>query len=161
MRLHGETKKYFHQFIGGNFRIDALQAAILNIKLRKLNEWNTARAARATRYTQLFTEAGLSPELVRTPTSGTGKHAWHQYVIRAPRRDELVAHLSAQKIGTGVYYPVPLHMQECFAYLGGKPGDLPVAEKAAQEVLALPMYPELTETQQVAVVNAIRSFYRR
>lgn len=161
LRLHGETRKYHHKYVGGNFRIDALQAAILSIKLRRLSDWNRARAAHAARYTQLLAEAGLSPEFVRAPLVGPGTHAWHQYVIRAPRRDALVAALNERKIGSGVYYPVPLHLQECFAHLGGKAGDFPVAEKAAQEVLALPMYPELTEAQQVAVVDAIRAFYRR
>ena len=159
LRLHGETKKYHHQYVGGNFRIDALQAAILNIKLPHLNTWNEQRRAVAKRYTGRLNELGVAPRFVTPPSERTGRHVYHQYVIRAPRRDELVAHLADRKIGAGVYYPVPLHLQECFANLGGKPGQLPHSEKAAAEVLGLPIYPELTEAQQEAVVTGIASFY--
>ncbi len=159
LRLHGETKKYHHRFIGGNFRIDALQAFILSVKLRHIDAWTAQRRAVAHRYTNLLTDAGLAPEVVRAPEERIGQHVYHQYVIRAPRRDELVAFLAERKIGSGVYYPIPLHMQECFAYLGGKRGDLPHSERAAEEVLALPMYPELSEAQQAQVVNGIRAFY--
>lgn len=160
MRLHGETQKYHHQYVGGNFRIDALQAAILTIKLRHLDAWTEARRERAATYDRLLAASGVVPELVRTPESGAGRHVYHQYVIRATRRDELAKHLAARQIGCGIYYPIPLHLQECFAYVGGKRGDHPHAEKAAAEVLALPMYPELTDPQQESVVEAIRSFYR-
>ncbi len=160
LRLHGETQKYHHKYIGGNFRIDALQAAILNVKLPHLAGWNAARRQRAARYTDLLTAAQLAPEFLCLPQEAYGTHVFHQYVIRATRRDELVSHLSARKIGTGVYYPIPLHLQECFAYLGGRPGTLPHSEQAAREVLALPMYPELSEAQQQAVVAAITEFYR-
>lgn len=159
LRLHGETKKYHHQFVGGNFRIDALQAAILNIKLPHLNAWNDQRRAVANRYTVRLNELGVAPRFVTPPSERTGRHVYHQYVIRAQRRDELVAFLSERKVGTGVYYPVPLHLQECFADLGGKPGQLPHSEKAAAEVLGLPIYPELTEAQQEAVVTGIAQFY--
>lgn len=161
LRLHGETKKYHHQYIGGNFRIDALQAAILNIKLKHLNDWNQQRRTLANRYTARLNESGAAPRYVTPPSERIGKHVYHQYVIRVTQRDELVAYLSERKIGTGVYYPVPLHMQECFAYLGYKAGQLPHSEKAAAEVLGLPIYPELTHEQQDAVVDSIATFYQK
>jgi dTDP-4-amino-4,6-dideoxygalactose transaminase len=174
LRLHGETTRYHHAYVGGNFRIDALQAAILTVKLRYLDAWNTQRRARAARYASLLEDAGLVPEHVRPPKvaasaltqraagndEGPPSHVYHQYVLRAQRRDELLHYLQGQKIGAGVYYPVPLHLQECFAYLGHKPGDFPLAEQAAAEVLALPIYPELTDAQQESVVAAIKAFYR-
>ncbi|MFQ5806406.1 MAG: DegT/DnrJ/EryC1/StrS family aminotransferase [Phycisphaerae bacterium] len=175
LRLHGETTCYHHAYVGGNFRIDALQAAILTIKLKHLDRWNGERRKRAARYGELFEQAGLVPEHVRLPRSGAPalaqhgagrgegppNHVYHQYVIRAQRRDELFEHLRARKIGAGIYYPVPLHLQECFAHLGHKPGDFPHAERAAAEVLGLPIYPELTDAQQEAVVKAVAAFYRR
>jgi len=161
LRVHGSGHTYHHSRIGGNFRIDALQAAILTIKLKYLDAWNERRRERAARYTQLLEDAGLVPEHVRPPREVNAVHVYHQYVIRAQRRDELTEHLRARKIGCGVYYPVPLHLQECFAQAGGKPGDFPEAETAAAEVLALPIYPELTDGQQDAVVAAIAGFYRR
>lgn len=161
LRTHGENPRYHHRLIGGNFRIDALQAAVLTIKLRRLEEWTQQRVARAARYTKLFADAGLSPEFVRTPVVRHGRHTYHQYVLRVRDREALTQHLTACKIGWGIYYPVPLHQQDCFAYLGYKAGALPVAEQAAREVLALPIYPELTDAQQEAVVAAIREFYRR
>lgn len=174
LRLHGETTRYHHAYVGGNFRIDALQAAILTVKLRHLDAWNAQRRARAARYTSLLEEAGLVPEHVRPPKAaaspltqrapgsdeGPPSHVYHQYVIRVQRRDELLHYLQGQRIGAGVYYPVPLHLQECFAYLGHKPGDFPHAEQAAAEVLALPIYPELTDAQQQSVVAAIKAFCR-
>lgn len=160
LRLHGETKKYHHQFVGANFRIDALQAAILNIKLPHLESWNDRRRAVADRYTARLTELGAAPQFVTSPSQKRGRHVYHQYVIRAQRRDELVTFLSDRKIGTGVYYPIPLHQQECFAYLGYKAGQLPHSENAAAEVLGLPIYPELSEPQQDAVVESIAAFYR-
>lgn len=161
LRLHGETSRYHHQLIGGNFRIDALQAAILTIKLQKLEAWTERRRQIAAKYTTLLTEAGLAPEHVRPPAEVRGRHVYHQYVIRTPKRDALAEHLKSRQIGWGVYYPVPLHQQECFAYLGYKAGDLPNAELAAREVLALPMYPELSEAQIEAVVEGIASFFRK
>ena len=161
MRLHGETTRYHHTFVGGNFRIDPLQAAILSIKLRRLDQWNKLRRQRAANYNNLFEQAGLVPEQLRLPQELHGTHVYHQYVIRANRRDELVKHLQDRKIGVGVFYPVPLHLQECFEYLGHKPGQFPIAEQAASEVLALPIYPELTAMQQETVVNAIAEFYKK
>ncbi|MBK8915808.1 MAG: DegT/DnrJ/EryC1/StrS family aminotransferase [Phycisphaerales bacterium] len=160
LRTHGENPRYYHRLIGGNFRLDAIQAAILTIKLRRLEAWTAARRERASLYNRLFGEAQLASAGVRTPVERRGRHTYHQYVIRAPRRDDLVRHLAARGIGSGVYYPLPLHLQDCFANLGYKAGQFPVAEQAAREVLALPMYPELTEPQQRAVVDAIRDFYR-
>jgi dTDP-4-amino-4,6-dideoxygalactose transaminase len=161
LRLHGETTRYHHAYIGGNFRIDPIQAAVLSIKLKHLDRWNAERRRRAAHYDEMFEQAGLVPEHIRLPADQGGTHVYHQYVIRARRRDELVAYLQQRKIGAGIYYPVPLHLQECFAYLKHKPGDFPHAEKAAAEVLALPMYPELTDAQQEAVVRAIGAFCRR
>ncbi len=161
LRIHGSGHTYYHDMVGGNFRIDALQAAILTLKLAHLEDWTTQRRARAARYTQLITEAGLAPECVRPPQELNGRHVYHQYVLRAQRRDELMAFLKDRKIGAGVYYPLPLHQQTCFQNLGYKPGDFPQAEKAAAEVLALPIYPELTEAQQQSVVSALRAFYRK
>lgn len=161
MRIHGSGHTYYHDTVGGNFRIDALQAALLRIKLAHVEAWNEQRHERASRYTRLFEESGLAPEHVRPPRELLGRHVYHQYVIRARRRDELAAFLKERKIGAGIYYPLPLHLQHCFADLGHKPGDFPVAERAAAEVLALPIYPELTDEQQESVVGGIRDFYRR
>ena len=161
LRLHGETTRYHHALIGGNFRIDALQAAILTIKLKRLDQWNELRRRRAARYGELLEQGGLVPEHVRLPQEVVGTHVYHQYVIRADRRDELLKHMQERKIGVGIYYPIPLHLQECFTYLGHKPGEFPHAERAAAEVLGLPMYPELTDAQQNAVVDAVAAFYRR
>ena len=159
MRLHGETTRYHHQFVGGNFRIDPLQAAALSIKLKHLDAWNQRRRDLAHRYGRLLEQAGIAGEHVRLPRDVTGAHVYHQYVLRATRRDELFSYLQQRKIAAGVYYPIPLHLQACFAHLGYKRGDFPHAERAADEVLALPIYPELTESQQEVVVDAIRSFY--
>ncbi len=161
LRIHGSGHTYFHEMVGGNFRIDALQAAILHVKLRRLNAWNDARRRLAARYNELLADAGVAPEWVRPPVVRHGTHVYHQYVLRATRRDELADFLRQRKIGCGVYYPLPLHLQKCFAHLGHRAGDFPRAEAAAAEVLALPMYPELTEAQQQAVVAGIASFYRR
>ncbi len=159
MRLHGETTRYHHQFVGGNFRIDPLQAAALSVKLRHLDAWNQRRRALAERYGRLLTEAGVVGTHVRLPRDLTGSHVYHQYVLRVSRRDELFAYLQQRKIAAGIYYPVPLHLQECFAHLGCQRGDFPHAERAADEVLALPIYPELTENHQEVVVDAIRAFF--
>lgn len=161
LRVHGSGHTYHHDRIGGNFRIDALQAAILAVKLKHLEEWTEQRRAHAARYNDLIHAAGLAPEHLRTPPEVHGRHVYHQYVLRARRRDELAAFLKERKIGSGVYYPLPLHLQKCFADLGHKAGDFPHAERAAAEVLALPIYPELTESQQQAVVEALSAFYRR
>ena len=151
--------KYYHHLIGANFRIDAIQAAVLRVKLPKLSAWSAARQNNAARYRALFADAGLSE--VRLPVAAPERtHIYNQFVIRVPQRDELRAELDAAGIGTEVYYPVPFHLQECFAGLGYKRGAFPEAEAAASDSVALPIYPELTEAQQATVVNAIRAFYR-
>lgn len=160
LRIHGSGHTYYHDVVGGNFRIDALQAAILTIKLQHLDAWTEARRMRAQRYSDGLTAAGVAPEHVRLPIERNGRHVYHQYVLRAQRRDDLVAHLRERQIGAGVYYPLSLHQQKCFADLGYKAGDFPNAERIAQEVVALPIYPELTDAQQDAVVEAIAAFYR-
>lgn len=155
MRNHGARPKYYHKHIGGNFRLDALQAAVVRVKLRHLPAWSKKRAENAARYDKLF--AG---SIVRTPRIAAGNVSiYNQYVISVPRRDELRTHLGDKGIGCEVYYPVPLHIQDCFADLGGKPGSLPTCEKAAGEVLALPIYPELIEAQQQRVASVILAFY--
>lgn len=157
LRVHGASPKYYHSLIGGNFRIDALQAAILRVKLRHLPGWTAARRDNAARYRQLFAEAGLEGR-VRLPEDEPG-HIYNQFVIRAPDRDGLRKALTDAGIGTQIYYPVPLHLQECFADLGYVEGQLPRSEEAALDVLALPVFPELTEEQQAYVVSHIARFY--
>jgi len=164
IRNHGMETRYHHQTVGGNFRLDALQAAVLRIKLPHLDEWSAMRRTNAARYREGFARAGLDE--IRLPvetyaSSAAGNHhIYNQFIIRAPRRDELLAHLAATGIGHAVYYPIPLHLQECFASLGYKEGDFPEAERAARETVALPIFPELTEEQQAAVVNSIADFYK-
>lgn len=165
MRMHGMTEQYFHQFVGGNFRLDALQAAVLSAKLPHLDAWSDARRENARRYAEAFAAADLSAivRLPAEPFAGRGlrhHHIYHQYVVRVPRRDELLAHLRGRGIGCAVYYPLPLHLQACFASLGGKAGDFPVAEAAAAEVLALPIFPEISESQVAEVVGAVADFFR-
>jgi dTDP-4-amino-4,6-dideoxygalactose transaminase len=159
LRNHGAEQKYYHREIGGNFRLDALQAAILRAKLPHLASWNARRRANAAVYAGLFADAGLTGR-VRLPAAPDDRvHTYHQYVIRVTRRDALRAHLAARGVGTEVYYPVPLHRQECFAAAGPVP-TLPNADAAAAEVLALPIYPELTQEQQAYVVDCIAEFFR-
>jgi len=159
IRNHGMEPKYYHHLVGANFRIDALQAAVLRVKLPHLESWSNARRANAGRYRALFADAGLSD--VTLPVEAPERnHIYNQFVIRVPKRDQLRAHLDAAGIGTEVYYPVPFHLQTCFADLGYRAGAFPVAEAAALDSLALPIYPELTAAQQAAVVGAIRTFYR-
>jgi dTDP-4-amino-4,6-dideoxygalactose transaminase len=161
LRGHGAEPKYFHAIVGGNFRLDALQAAVLRVKLPHLSGWLQARRENADRYAGLFQEAGVDAYGLVLPSEPLERfHTYHQYVVRVPLRDELRAHLQAQGIGTAVYYPVPLHLQECFSHLGYAPGSMPRAEQAAHETLALPMYPELTEEQQAFVVETIASYLR-
>jgi dTDP-4-amino-4,6-dideoxygalactose transaminase len=159
LRVHGGEPKYYHALIGGNFRLDELQAAVLQVKLEHLDEWTSARQKNAAHYTSLIEEAGLAA-CVRTPFIKPGdRHIFNQYVIRAQRRDELRAYLEAHAIGTEVYYPLPLHEQQCFAYLNHEAEDFPNAHQAAAEVLALPVYPELTSEQLEYVVHHIAAFF--
>jgi dTDP-4-amino-4,6-dideoxygalactose transaminase len=162
LRVHGESSKYHHQEIGFNSRLDTLQAAVLRVKLPRLDSWSDARALNAARYRELFADAGLLEE-VGLPFEREGaRHIYNQFVVRVGggRRDALVEHLRREGVGTEVYYPVPLHLQECFRYLGHHEGDFPEAERAARETLALPVYPELTEGQQRYVVDTVRDFFR-
>ncbi len=160
LRVHGGKPKYYHALIGGNFRIDELQAAVLNVKLKHLDEWSAARQRNAAFYNGALGRAKLG-ESLETPHSSLGfRHIYNQYVARVRDRDALRDHLGSAGIGTEIYYPVPLHLQACFAYLGHKAGDFPQSERAAAETLALPIYPELTETQLQYVVDTITSFYR-
>jgi dTDP-4-amino-4,6-dideoxygalactose transaminase len=159
LRMHGQSGPYQHPVVGGNFRIDALQAAILRVKLPHVGAWIEGRRANANRYRRLFTEAGLE-QTVRLPEAVSGRgHTFNQYVVRVSRRDELRAFLTDRGIGAAVYYPLPLHLQPCFEELGYEEGDFPVAEQASREVLALPVFPELTENEQEEVVQAIEEFY--
>jgi len=165
IRNHGMTRAYHHETVGGNFRLDALQAAVLHAKLPFVNGWNAARKHHADLYREGFRDLAGSGHVV-IPTephadSGLlGHHTYHQYVIRAKDRDALKAHLAADGIGHAVYYPQPLHLQPCFANLGYKPGDFPESELAARESLALPIYPELEESEISAVLEAVSDFYR-
>jgi dTDP-4-amino-4,6-dideoxygalactose transaminase len=164
LRNHGSPRRYHHEEVGWNCRMDAIQAAILRVKLPHLETWNQQRRQRAATYDRLLADAGLVAKRDNAPvqllqTSPHAFHVFHQYVIRAQRRDELRKFLSDRKIGTEVYYPIPLHLQPCFAYLGYDVGDLPESERAAREVLALPMFPELTEGEQKHVAESIAEFY--
>ncbi len=160
LRVHGGKPKYYHALIGGNFRIDELQAAVLRVKLKYLDGWTGARQRNAAYYDRAFAQAGLS-EFLATPRAVAGqRHIFNQYVVRVDRRDALRKFLTDSSIGTEIYYPVPLHVQECFAYLGYKPGDFPESERAAAETLALPIYPELTESQLTHVVASIARFFK-
>jgi dTDP-4-amino-4,6-dideoxygalactose transaminase len=161
LRVHGMEPKYHHHEVGYNARIDALQAAVLRVKLRHLDDWTAARRDVADRYRRLIDENGLG-EVVTLPTEKPGHfHVYNQFVIRVPAdaRDPLRAHLTANRIGNEIYYPIPLHLQTCFATLGHKPGDFPIAEAAAAETIALPMYPELTDEMLAHVVGTISSFF--
>ena len=157
LRVHGGAPKYFHSLIGGNFRLDALQAAILRVKLRSLDGWTEARRQNARRYDQLFEAANLG-DIIRRPPARPGRHTWNQYVIRTAHRDSLREYLTARRIGTEIYYPLGLHQQACFAELGYAEADLPEATRAASEVLALPIFPELGEERQQRVVAAIAAY---
>ena len=161
LRAHGSKPKYYHKVVGGNFRLDALQAAIVSAKLPHLDGWTAGRQRNAKIYDRLFAEAGLTTgaSKVVLPKVVANRHIFNQYVIRVSRRDELQAFLKSQGIGTEVYYPVPMHVQQCFAYLGHKAGEFPKSEAAAKETLALPIYPELAEAQLRYVVETIRNFY--
>jgi dTDP-4-amino-4,6-dideoxygalactose transaminase len=157
LRVHGGKPKYHHGVIGGNFRLDALQAVVLRVKLKYLADWTEARRRNAARYRKYFSDAGLV-ERIGLPADYAG-HIYNQFVIRSANRDQLQKYLSTRGIGTEVYYPIPLHLQKCFAELGYKEGDFPQAETAAREALALPIYPELSEQQQHYIVDEIKAFY--
>lgn len=164
LRNHGMDTRYFHKWVGGNFRLDAIQAAILNIKLPHLDEWSAGRRERADFYRNEFARRGLA-DVVKPPhacyaASGlVHHHIYNQFIIRVRNRDALRAHLNTNGIGTEVYYPVPLHLQECFRNLGYRQGDFPESESAARETLALPIFPELTSEEQSYVVEQIVSFF--
>jgi dTDP-4-amino-4,6-dideoxygalactose transaminase len=162
LRVHGSKPKYYHALLGGNFRFDSLQAAIVTVKLRYLDGWTAGRQANAARYRRLFEASGLTGAgPVRLPYEAPGnRHIYNQFIIRADRRDELFEYLKGQSVGVEIYYPVPLHLQACFAYLGYHPGDFPASEAAAQQTLALPIYPELSDAQAEHVVACISQFYR-
>ena len=161
LRVHGMHSRYYHQVVGINSRLDSFQAAILNIKLPYLDEWTAMRQENAARYHQLFSEAGLDRMLGLPPTAPGRRHVWNQYVVRVPdrRRDELREFLGEARIGAGIYYPLGLHKQECFQYLGYEWGDLPETDRAAEEVLALPIFPELTASEQQFVVDRMATFF--
>jgi dTDP-4-amino-4,6-dideoxygalactose transaminase len=158
LRVHGGKPKYYHAFIGGNFRLDEMQAAVLDIKLPHLDSWTAGRQRNAALYHAEFARAGLTAT-IQTPASGAGRHVWNQYVIRVPRRDALKQFLTTHGVGTEIYYPVPLHRQQCFDYLGYQDGDFPQSERAAAETLALPIFPELQPEQLHYVVAQIADFY--
>jgi dTDP-4-amino-4,6-dideoxygalactose transaminase len=161
LRVHGGKPKYFHPFIGGNFRLDEIQSAVLNVKLKHLDAWSAARQHNAEVYNEAFEHADLG-KAVETPRAMEGvRHIFNQYVVRVRDRDLLRQHLMAAGVGTEIYYPLPLHMQECFEYLKHRKGDFPQSERAAEETLALPIFPELTEAQLRYVVDSVADFYRR
>lgn len=156
LRGHGAFPKYYHKFVGGNFRLDALQAAVLRVKLKYLDSWSDGRQRNAAIYRELFAKAGL--DQVGLPMeAGQRRHIYNQFVIRVTKRDELIAHLKKNQIGTEIYYPVPLHLQECFASLGHQQGDYPASERAATETIALPIYPELSDADKSRIVEVIAS----
>ena len=161
LRVHGMHSRYYHEVVGINSRLDSFQAAILNIKLPHLDEWTVMRQENAARYHQLFSEAGLDRTVGLPVTAPGRRHVWNQYVIRVPdqRRDELLEFLGEARIGSGIYYPLGLHEQECFRYLGYERGDLPQTDRAAEEVLALPIFPELAAAEQQFVVDRIATFF--
>jgi dTDP-4-amino-4,6-dideoxygalactose transaminase len=161
LRVHGGRPKYYHTFIGGNFRIDELQAAVLNVKFGHLDAWTTGRQKNARFYDRAFAQADLGGAVQSPPPAPAGRHIYNQYVLRVRERNALRQHLSAAGVGTEIYYPVPLHLQKCFAYLGHARGAFPESERAADETIALPIYPELDEAQLQYVVDTVAGFYRR
>lgn len=176
-RVHGGEPKYYHKVIGGNFRIDALQSAVLRVKLPHLDNWSEKRRRNANRYTQLFKDAGLAEETGRTSFDEMNKvllpkavydsskvknyHIYNQYIVRVQKRDEIRDFLTKNEIGTEIYYPVPFHLQECFKDLGYKKGDFPISEFSADTSLALPIYPELSDDQLVYVVDTFKKFFNQ
>ncbi len=167
LRVHGSKPKYYHKRIGGNFRLDTIQAAVLNVKLNYLDGWTKKRQENASRYETLFNLSGLAqngkvklPEPVYRNSGVRHYHIYNQFVLRVEQRDALMTHLKQKGIGAEIYYPVPFHLQECFLSLGYREGDFPESERAAKETVAIPIYPELTAEQQTEVVEAITAFYR-
>ena len=162
-RVHGGQEQYFHKVIGGNFRLDPIQAAVLQVKLPHLDGWHRARQKNARTYARLFAEANLDqikpPAELYAESGLPNFHIYNQFVIRAPRRDELKAFLTERQVGVAIYYPIPFHQQECFAYLGHKRGDFSESDRAAAETLALPIYPELTAEMLAYTVEKIAEFY--
>ena len=174
LRAHGSKPKYYHKVIGGNFRLDSLQAAIVSVKLRHLDKWTTARQQNAARYDQLFAESGIkiadSSQFAQRgyngvdlylPKTAANRHIFNQYIIRSSRRDALKNAMEKAGIATEIYYPVPMHLQECFAYLGQGKGTFPQSEGAALETVALPVYPELEEAQARYVVETVCNFFKQ
>lgn len=161
LRVHGSKPKYYHKMVGINSRLDELQAAVLRIKLKYLEAWTNKRIERAEGYDALFKHAGLL-DIVSLPVRRAyNRHVFNQYIVRVKKRDALRNYLAKEGIGTEIYYPVPLHLQQCFKYLGYKKGDFPASEKAARETLALPIYPELTPEEQGYVVSKVAEFYKK
>lgn len=160
LRNHGMEPRYFHKMIGGNFRLDALQAAVLRVKLKHLDSWTTRRQRNAAFYDAAFSDMGLVPSLLNTPAVVHERHIFNQYVIRVADRDALKNHLEQENVGTEIYYPVPLHMQECFESLGHRRGDCPESEAAASSTLALPIYPELNAVRLQKVVDTVASYFQ-
>jgi dTDP-4-amino-4,6-dideoxygalactose transaminase len=162
LSVHGMSPRYYHQVVGIASRMDSIQAAVLNVKLQKLAQWTDRRAANARRYAELMKAAGLSDQLGLPHTDPRCNHSWNQFTIRVPggRRDAVKAQLAAAGVGSEVYYPVPLHLQKCFQTLGYCPGSLPETEKAAREVLSLPIFPELTSVEQDTVVARLAEALR-
>jgi dTDP-4-amino-4,6-dideoxygalactose transaminase len=167
LRVHGSQPKYYHKIVGGNFRLDAIQAAVLLVKLTRLDDWSLQRRRNAEFYNQKLRMTGLvergltvRPDPVYAETGDRNFHIYNQYTIKVKDRDNLRAHLKEKHIGTEVYYPVPLHLQECFKSLGCKKGDFPISEDAAENVVSIPIYPELTDAQKEYVVQSIEEFYK-
>lgn len=160
LRVHGSRVRYYHDEVGINSRLDEIQAAVLRIKLKHLDGWSAARVRNAERYNDLFAKAGIK-DVILPYIQKRNLSVFNQYVISVPKRDELRAYLASRAIGSEIYYPLSLHQQKCFKYLGYKKGDLPVSEKKAKEVLALPIYPELRESEQKFVVSSIAEFYKK
>ena len=158
LRNHGMAPKYYHKFVGGNFRLDALQAVVLDVKLKYLDEWHAARRDNASVYNKAFAGSSVrTPATIYADTAATNYHIYNQYIIRAEERDAVRDRLLANDIGCDIYYPVPMHMQECFSDLGYQVGDLPISEQAAKETLALPIYPELTDEMQEYVAGVVKA----
>lgn len=160
LRVHGSKVRYYHDAVGANSRLDELQAAILRVKLKYLDSWTRGRIKNAERYDSLFRKAGIKEAALPYVQEGN-LSVYNQYVVRVPKRDELRTYLSGVGVGTEIYYPLPLHLQKCFKYLGYKKGDFPVSERSAKEALALPIYPELRESEQKYVVSSIADFYKK